>query len=58
MKPLTDYAVYKENNQQWTFKETNATDARGLIEITNNVLKAIIKCRKQILSEMELLLNY
>ena len=38
--------------------ESNATDARGLIETTNNVMRAIVSCRKQILAEMELLLNY
>ncbi len=41
-----------------SYIESNTMDARGLIETTNNVLRAIVSCRKQILAEMDSLLNY
>ena len=38
--------------------ESNFADIIDLVKKTNNVLKAIVKCRKQILAEMDSLLNY
>lgn len=41
-----------------SYIESNTMYSRRLIETTNNILKAIVKCRKQILAEMDSLLNY
>ena len=62
---MIEYKFYKSCNNapnynpfKISYIESNTIDSRALIEITNNVLRAIVKCRKQILAEMDSLLNY
>ena len=62
---MIEYKFYKSCNNapnyspfKISYIESNTIDSRALIETTNNVLRAIVKCRKQILAEMDSLLNY
>ena len=62
---MIEYKFYKSCNNapnynpfKISYIESNTIDLRALTETTNNVLRAIVKCRKQILAEMDSLLNY